>query len=261
MWKSLPIQTRGITGREFSPIIRNIEYERFSDVNVMQWNKVQPTLKQWFLSIWRTAFGTQRDPLNKNDLVGWIPNKGVIAGRYGHWIGSSYSKHVAYINFLWVDPSSRNEGIAKKLILSVANEICKLHGKDTTFMFEVDQIPESLNKRSAVPICRYDFVWIPFCPSSVNWKRISLDKICDIQGFHGRKNKGFRLYQNDFGDRLLLDSNDDIVWYTNFTSIFTFNRLNLSGTYCRFFSAFGRSAIYAENMYFTPTCSTHYILG
>ncbi len=261
MWKSLPIQTEGVSGREFSPIDRNFQYTRYPEVNVTEWKNVTRSLKQWFTQTWKDSFGTQRDPLHSSDLVGWIPNNGTIVARYGHWIGTTKSKNVAYINFLWVYPDARNEGVAKKLILSVANEICKIHGNDTTFMFEVDTVPESLNQRRAIPMCRYDFVWIPFCPSSVMWKRVSIKNIGAVPGFHGKLNKGFQLYQNDFGDKLLLDSNDDIVWYTSFLSIFTFNRLNKIGTYCRFFSPYGRCAIYAENMYFTPTFSTHYILG
>ena len=261
MWKSLPIQTKNMRGDDYAPIDRTIVYERFPDVIVKQWKDVTPNIRQWCQSIWKEAFGTSRSPLNDADLVGWIPTKGTIVARYGHWIGESRSRNIVYVNCLYVSTVSRGEGLAKHLILSVSHEAQKIWGNSIPFFFEVDKIPDSLLDIDAQPICRYRYSWIPFYPADHRkWKQIKLTSTRFLKGFHG-KSSGFRLYQNTFGDKILFDCNDDIVWYTYALSLASFDGFPAKGAYCRIFCSTGESAVFAENMYFTPSYGTHYLLG
>ena len=259
MWNSFPIQTHSNNnGIEGSLIDHAYKYERFSDVQVTLWKECPPKIKQWCKHIWHSVFKTVRDPIGDDDLIGWIPSKGTITAKYGKWIGEQKSKHVVLINYLYVDPSYRGKNLANHLIQSIGNESAKLWGS-TTFLFEADVIPQSLTKKGAIPLCRYHYGWIPFVPSSTDiWKEIPIDKI-ESKGFHGNMS-GYKMYQNTFGDKLLFDPNDDIVWYTNFSSIFSFNGFLIGGAYCRVFSPWGASAIFAHNMYFTPSYTTQYLL-
>lgn len=249
-------------GEEFQPIQKNVSYQRFENVNITKWGETSSDTKQWCESIWKEAFGTTRTPLNNEDLVGWIPHKGTIVSRYGYWIGESKSRNVIYVNFLYVSPECRGDGVARQLILSMCNESTKLWGASTPFMFEVDEIPKSLVDIDAQPMCRYSYVWVPFnkLHKSRQWRKRSTKHISLLKGFHG-KHTGFRLYQNAIGDKILFDCNDDIVWFTNMFSLTTFDRHTKDGAYCRIFTPFGKSAVFAENMYFTPSYTSHYILG
>lgn len=261
MWKSLPIQTSKLKGKDYTSIDKNIVYDRFPDVNVQTWKDVSNDVRQWCQTIWRDEFGTSRSPLNDADLVGWIPSKGTIVAHYGQWIGDTHSRNIVYINFLYVAPTCRGEGIAKRLILSVSHESQKIWGNSIPFFFEVDRIPQSLIEIDAQPICRYRYLWIPFYQTETKkWKQINLSCIRFLKGFHGG-NAGFKLYQNTFGDKILFDCNDDIVWYTYIFSLTSFDGFPSDGAYCRIFCPTGESAVFAENMYFTPSYGTHYLLG
>lgn len=263
MWKSLPIQTTDMRGEDFHSINKDFNYQRFDNVIIKKWGEVPSDIKTWCKTLWKDNFGTSRTPLNNDDLVAWIPEKGTIAARYGHWIGESHSREVTYINCLYVSPSCRGEGAAMQLILSVCNESSKRWGNSIPFMFEVDKIPQSLIEISAQPICRYSYLWVSFKKKTSNisnWKRIHIRNISMNKGFHGKRT-GFRLFQNAIGDKILFDSNDDVVWYTSMMSLVTFDGFVKEGAYCRIFTPFGKSAVFAENMFFTPSYNTHYILG
>lgn len=250
MWRSLPIQTWE-QGDEGS-MIRPMKYPRHKDVHVSQWKDVPPTIREWCLTRWAETFGTVRTPLSDDDFLGWIPQKGAVAAKYGKWIGHSRSRKVLYINLLFVETSHRNEGNAPKLILSIAHECCNVWG-DVPFLFEVDSIPRSLIERGAQSLCRYHYVWIPFVvhhPSK--W---TIGSLPDTRGFRGSC-AGWNVFVRN-NHSIVFDSNDDIVWYSDLTSLLTFDRL--PGAYCRVFSPTGTSAVFAENMYF-PSSAAHYLL-
>lgn len=261
MWNCLPIQTSEMKGNEYSSIDRGFEYQRSDHVVVRPWKDVQRNIKNWAQTIWKHEFGSVRSSLNDKDLLGWIPDIGTIAAHYGRWIGTTRSKHVVYIDCLYVSPIHRGEGVAKDLIMSICNECQIRWGKGLSFFFEVDEIPKSLKHKGAVPLCRYSYAWVPFLNSNSQpvWKQIPKTKtLSSLKGFHG--GAGLRLYQNASGDKMLFDSNNDIVWYTNILSLYTFDGFKALGAYCRIFSSIGSSAVFAENMYFTPSYTEHYVL-
>ena len=259
MWKTLPIQTatdRG--GYEGTNMVEYIEYKRDPEVVISTWKDTPTNIREWCQSIWKDVFSTKVDPLNEADLVGWIPKKGTITAKFGNWIGETRSRKVVYINYLFVDPHFRGENLASKLILSICNEATLRYGNNIPFMFEVDIIPKSLTDRGAQPICRYHYTWIPFTLFG-NWKQTEID-ISKEKGFHGFYS-GWRMFKNNKGDKIVFDSNDDIVWYSNILELPTFDGFLIAGAYCRIFSPFGTSAVFAENMYFNPSYMTHYVLG
>lgn len=269
MWNSLPIQTKKDKGIEFTRIEPTVQYERFSDVEVTTWNDAPSDIKTWCRNVWRDQFKTERDPISENDLVGWIPSKGIITAKFGKWVGEIRSRPSVYVNYLYVDPKYRSQGLAKHLILSVSHEANNKAGSSSVFLFETDVIPKSLTSRGAQALCRYHYVWIPFLfdapPSDCRGRYWQLDTDFSIldqeKGFHGSK-EGFKLYRKiNSTDKVLFDCNNDIVWYTSFWSLFTFDGFDSKGAFCRVFSPFGNSAVYAENMYFSPTYMSHYLLG
>lgn len=262
MWNSLPIQTKSDKGGlEFTRIEPSIQYERFSNVEVTSWKDAPSDIQTWCRNVWRDQFKTQRDPVCDEDLVGWIPSKGMITAKFGKWLGETRSRPSVYVNYLYVDPQYRSQGLAKHLILSVSHEANKKVGSSSVFLFETDVIPKSLTSRGAQPLCRYHYIWIPFVSSSY-WKQdTDFSSVEKEKGFHGTR-EGFKLYRkSNSTDKIMFDCNDDIVWYTNFWSLFTFDGFDSKGAFCRVFSPFGTSAVYAENMYFTPTYMSHCLLG
>ena len=261
MWNSLPIQTKSDKGGlEFTRIEPSIQYERFSNVEVTSWKDAPPDIRTWCRNVWRDQFKTERDPVSDEDLVGWIPSKGMITAKFGKWVGTTRSRPSVYVNYLYVNPKYRSQGLAKHLILSISHEANKKVGSSSVFLFETDVIPASLTSRGAQALCRYHYMWLPFVSSSKNWKQDTDFSFLDQEkGFHGSR-EGFKLYSNST-DKVLFDCNDDIVWYTSFLSLFTFDGFDAKGAFCRVFSPFGTSAVYAENMYFNPTYTSHYLLG
>jgi GNAT superfamily N-acetyltransferase len=265
MWNSLPIQTKTDKGGlEFTRIEPSIQYERFDDVEVTSWKDAPQNIKTWCRNVWRDQFKTERDPISDNDLVGWIPLKGMITAKFGTWIGETRSRPSVYVNYLFVDPVYRSQGLAKHLILSVSHEANKKAGDSSVFLFETDVIPKSLTKRGAQALCTYHYIWIPFisdCRGRYWQPDTDFSVLEKVKGFHGSKD-GFRLYRKiNSTDKILFDCNGDIVWYTNFLNLFTFDGFDSKGAFCRVFSPFGSSAVYAENMYFNPTYMSHYLLG
>jgi GNAT superfamily N-acetyltransferase len=269
MWNSLPIQTKKDKGIEFTRIEPTFQYERFSDVEVTTWNDAPSDIKTWCRNVWRDQFKTERDPISENDLVGWIPSKGIITAKFGKWVGEIRSRPAVYVNYLYVDPKYRSQGLAKHLILSVSHEANNKAGTSSVFLFETDVIPKSLTSRGAQALCRYHYVWLPFLfdapPSDCRSRYWTADTDLSIlhqeKGFHGTV-EGFKLFRKiNSTDKVLFDCNNDIVWYTSFLSLFTFDGFDSKGAFCRVFSPFGNSAVYAENMYFSPTYTSHYLLG
>jgi hypothetical protein len=261
MWNSLPIQTESDKGVEFTRIEPNIQYERFSDVQVSSWKDASDDIKTWCRNVWRDQFKTERDPISSDDILGWIPSKGIITAKFGKWVGNTRSRSAVYVNYLYVDPIYRTQGLAKHLILSICHEANIKAGSSSVFLFETDVIPKSLKDRGAQPICRYSYFFIPFLFDNTkrSWKQTDISFNNLEKGFHGSF-EGFKMYKNST-DKILFDCNGDIVWYTSFLSLFTFDGFDSKGSFCRVFSPLGTSAVYAENMYFNPTYMNHYLLG
>jgi hypothetical protein len=244
MWASFPIQTSS-GGVECSMIDKGFQYTRYPEVTVSQWKDVSN--KQYFLDLWKEIFGMRRCPLTQDDMVGYIPQKGTIVAKYGYWVGHDKSRQAVYINCLFVEKGHRKEGIATKLIQSITFESCKRWGS-IPFFFEVEEIPLSLIKRNAEPVCRYSYVWIPFIGGDIQWKTTSLDILKNMKGFHSFE--GWQAY-TDGTDYIVFDSNDDIVWYSSVWCLPFFNGFLTMGAHCRVVG-WGGSAVFAENMYFTP---------
>jgi len=260
MWKSFPIQTSSTPkGEECSRMVDNFSYIRDPDVEVSTWKDAPGNVKQWCLSLWKDTFGTLRPPVQDDDMLGWIPAKATITASYGQWIGETRSRRVVYINHLFVDSLCRGEGIASKLIHSIANEACTRWGKSQSFLFEVEHIPPSLLAIGATPLCRYNYVWIPFHSSNTPAWTPSKLSLKSEKGFHG-KYPGWLSYSNQ-SDTIVFDSCGDIVWYTNFSTLSTFDGFLSNGSYCRVFHPLGSFAVFAQNMYFEPSAFTHYLLS
>ena len=263
MWKSLPIQTESDRGDDGARILSHNPMVHDPAVTISLWKDVPPEIRQWCLSIWSDAFGTVRTPLDHTDLLGWVPRKGTIVGKVGRWIGESRSRPVGYVSCLWVDELHRKEGLARALIHSIAAEGCKQWGESSAFLFEVDTIPRSLADRGAVPVCRYSYTWVPFTSIQrpPKWIPTTFEALATVKGFHSLHYTGWKAFK--YGeDVIVLDSSNDIVWYSSWISLSTFDGLPLPGAYCRVFSPFGPSAVYAQNMYATPfSIGAHVLLG
>ena len=263
MWKSLPIQTVTDRGDDGARILSVNPLTRDPSVEIAPWKDVPAEVKQWCLSIWSDAFGTVRTPLGDDDLLGWIPRKGTIVAKYGTWVGETRSRPVGYVSCLYVDDLYRKEGLARLLIQSIANEGCRLWGASMAFLFEVDRIPASLEERGAMPVCRYTYTWIPFASIQrpPKWTSTTFEILDSVKGFHFPHYTGWKAFAYN-GEVIVLDSSNDIVWTSNWLVLSTFDGLPLPGAYCRVFTPFGTSAVYAENMYFTPfPVGAHILLG
>ena len=120
-------------------------------------------------------------------------------------------------------------------------------------------IPPSLLAIKATPVCRYNYVWIPFHSSKTPAWTPSKLSLKSEKGFHG-KYPGWLSYSNQ-SDTIVFDSCGDIVWYTNFSTLSTFDGFLSNGAYCRVFHPLGSFAVFAQNMYFEPSAFTHYLLS
>jgi hypothetical protein len=265
MWRAFPIQTRDTKGEDCSILDPSFQFDRHDTVQVRPWKDVEPSIREWCVTLWKQEFGTVRTPLKDTDLVGWIPGKGTIVATRGYWIGTHRSRNAVYISHLVVVSSYRSEGLARQLIPSISNEACKAWGHPMSFLFEVDTIPASLKARGAVPVCRYSYVWVPFRPASETrqWTRLATVPLDTQKGFHGGYT-GWEAYKHaSTGAILVLDANQDIVWYTSWMALGSFDGTELAGAYCRVFTPFGTSVVFAQNTYLVPSSgmSDHYILG
>lgn len=260
MWNTFPIQTPSIRGggSEFSIINRSFKYKKFSEVQVKTWKEYSDDEKKWCISIWKKVFGYIRDSINDEDCIGIIPEQGTILARNGIWIDNTVSTKIVYVNYLYVDEKYRNKGIAGKLIQSICAESSIRWGDPISFFFELQQVPKSLSALNADIFSRFSYIWIPFLKNTSNWKVFDYKEyVSNLKGFRWNYKgwKGFK-YNEDI---IIFDSHNDIVWYTSFLKLIEFDGLDISGAYCRVFSPFGNTYIYAENSYFIPK-NIHYVL-
>ena len=240
MWKSFPIQTVEDRGDDGARIVSHNPLVHDPAVTLSLWKDAPPEIRQWCLSIWSDVFATVRTPVADEDILGWIPHKGTVVAKSGRWIGESRSRPASYVSCLYVDELHRKEGVANALIHSIAAEGCKRWGPTTAFLFEVDTIPKSLHERGAAPVCRYSYTWVPFTTIQrpPKWEPITLEKLQTVKGFHSLHYTGWKAFK--YGeDMVVLDSSNDIVWYSSWLSLSTFDGLPLPGAYCRVFTPFG----------------------
>lgn len=252
MWESLPIQRIHDKGDDFHFIEREKEYPLFYDVHFCRWIQVPRTIQKWCFSIWKDEFLIQRNPVADNDLLFWIPQKGVLLAKYGCFIGDGLSREMIYVCYNFVNTSFRGEGVSRRLILTMAN-VCKTIFGPITFMFELRNVPISLS--DAIPYAKFHYVWIPFLQvsSPPKWKRIksiSFLKNHDILGFHSTSWKGYRVFEH-CNHRIVFDPSNDIVYYDDYLSLTTFDGMNIPGSYCRVFNPFGDRVIFIQNMHFS----------
>jgi hypothetical protein len=167
---------------------------------------------------------------------------------------------MVYVCYNYVDKEFRGEGIAKKMILSMAHELTKAWGP-ISFMFELKDVPVSL--RSAVPLLYFTYIWVPFLSISVppKWTASTTDVLQTQKGFHCLDWTGYKAFEHQ-GCRVIFDPHDDSVYYDDYASLHTFDALAIPGAYCRLFSPAGNIKVYVENMHFTPPAYNfeHYLL-
>jgi hypothetical protein len=260
MWEAFPIQTHTDRGEDCQTIIRGFVYTAYPEVTVSVWKDVPVSVKTWCFSIWNDTFGTVRYPLGDEDVLGWIPQKGTIIAKRGIWIGQSRSRPIVYVNCLHVADHVRGQRLAEKLIHSIG-VYSTTHWNIPSFLFEVAKAPKSITDRGAEPIYQFSYMWITFTSISKppKWKRVSPRKCLDLlKGFHGSY-AGWRAYFNE-GNYIVFDAHNDIVWYTSYALLHTFDGFPIGGAYCRVTTKFGTTRVYAQNMYFTPKNEV-YILG
>lgn len=259
MWETLPIQ-RNVRGPDFTFINREKDYPLNSDVEWKRWKEVPDNVKKWCLSIWQDVFNIKRNPVEQNDLLFWIPQKGILVAKYGHFIGCSKSRRMIYVCYNFVCEHFRGEGLSKHLILTMANKCKEIYGP-ITFMFELRLTPHSLT--DALPFMKFTYVWIPFLMVQVppKWKSTTdysfLKGYCGFHSIHWKGYKAFK-YENE---HILLDPANDIVYYDNYLSLYSFDGMKLPGAYCRVFSPFGDRRIFVQNLFFDdPDYFMHYLL-
>jgi len=259
MWESLPIQ-RNARGPDFTFIEANKEYPAYMDVECKRWKDVPPSVKRWCLSIWEDIFNIKRNPIEKNDLLFWIPQKGILVAKYGHFIGPRKSRRMVYVCYNFVCEQFRREGLSKHLILTMANKCKELYGP-VTFMFELHTTPHSLSK--AIPYMKFTYVWIPFLSveNPPKWQPTNdYSFLKEYRGFHPFHLKGYKAFKYN-NEHILLDPANDIVYYDNYVSLYSFDGLKLPGAYCRVFSPFGDRRIFIQNLFFdNPDYFSHFLL-
>jgi hypothetical protein len=128
-------------------------------------------------------------------------------------------------------------------------------------MFELTATPTSL--KTAMPFMRFTYIWIPFLSVQVppKWKSTSdYSFLNECPGFHSIKWKGYRAFKNGH-EHIVFDPANDIVYYDNYLSLFSFDGMKLSGAYCRVFSPFGDRRIFVQNLFFDdPDYFVHCLL-
>jgi hypothetical protein len=256
MWERFPLQTYTNKGDDCQLIDRDYAYKQDGSVVVSPWKDVPSSHQTWCLHVWGSLFSHKIDD---TDLVGIIPQKGVILAKYGRWIGKTRSRAVVYINNLYVSIAYRGQGIAEQLIESITYSATNSWGQNP-FLFELENVPTSLILRNAEPLTKFSYVWIVFFKTGSSlWKPFPFeDYLSDKPGFISSY-AGWKGYKyND--DIIIFDSLNDIVWYSSMLGLYTFDALPIDGAFCRIFSQFGNISVYAENMYFDSGCS-HFVLA
>lgn len=260
MWESLPIQRDYNKGNNFSFIFRDKKYTAYDDVEFSRWKKVPSHIQSWSLSIWEDHYETRRNPAGENDMLFWVPQKGMLLAKYGHFVGNSKSRRMIYVCYNYVCKPYRGEGVSERLILTMANKCRETYGP-ITFMFELQSVPRSLS--TAVPFMKFSYIWIPFFTLEIppKWKETrDLSFLKRHPGFHSIHYKGYKAFEYN-GEHILFDPINDIVYYDNYMSLFSFDGMKLPGAYCRVFNPFGNYHVFVQNMYFDkPDYFVHNIL-
>jgi hypothetical protein len=150
---------------------------------------------------------------------------------------------MALVQCNYVDPTRRREGLAQKMILTMANKL-----SPRKFIFELQSVPKSL--ADATPFLRFSYVWVPHLWNGKYAEVLPLDAH-GIPGFHPDSWAGYRMFRSGMA-RVLLDPHDDIVWYDgcDVWDLAGFPEQGCS-RYVRWFSPYGNIRVYAQNMYFT----------
>jgi len=255
MWDALPIQRRPRTTTtsatsEFSRIDPDAKYAKTpkdADVCCSRWRDVDPGVQRWALNLWILHFGIKRCPLGPDDIFVWIPFVSTLAAKLGRWSEGSPAAAVIMCNF--VDPSYRQRGAVKRMILTIARALYDCAGNPVPF-FELQNVPTSMS--DATPFMRFSYVWIPNVSSSSEWVETA-DIDCDgIPGFHPSTWDGYRMFRHSRNRRrILVDPHDDIVWNDSIADVLSAN-IPVSSKYVRWFSQYGNIRVYALNVYFTP---------
>jgi hypothetical protein len=238
MWDALPIQrANNKTGPHYSTIHPDFPYPAYTDVCVSRWRDVDAPTQKWAMSIWCIHFGIRRCPVGPDDLFLWIPYVSTLVAKLGRW---NDTLDMALVQCNYVDPARRGEGLAQKMILTMANKL-----SPRKFIFELQNVPRSL--ADATPFLRFSYVWIPAL-FDAKYVETTIDAR-GIPGFHPDSWAGYRMFRSGEA-RVLLDPHDDIVWHSaGLWSLLGFSE-NCS-RYVRWFSPYGNIRAYAQNMYFT----------
>ena len=255
MWDVFPILCDPLSDDRFElkTIKPGYKYTRFPEVLVEYWYDVPKDVKKWCETIWADEFGCMRNPLSTDDLLAWIPNQGTLIARNGRWVDDTKSKPMVYISCNYVHPEMRGYRLAEKMINSIAVEACNRWNNEA-FLFEIREVPKSLKMRGAIPVARFDYLWIPSSYTDDKWEVIRKKDISNslfrIKGFHPSSFGDCKGYRHTESKRIvILDSHDDVVYYD---SVFDLYSLPNSGHYVRMFSSTGAHHYFIENMYFRP---------
>ena len=252
MWDALPIQ-RSTTAHSFpnfshiDPDAKYAHTPKDPGVCCSRWRDVDPNVQQWALKLWIIHFGIRRCPLGPDDFFVWIPFVSTLAAKLGRWSATEHSTPAATIVCNFVDPSYRQRGAVKRMILTIARALYD-SGNPVPF-FELQNVPASMS--DATPILQFSYVWIPPMGSSTEWVETAID-CAGVPGFHPTSWDGFRMFRNRRNRRrILVDPHDDIVWQDSIWDVLSAN-LPVSSKYVRWFSAHGNIRVYALNVHFTP---------
>jgi hypothetical protein len=249
MWDVFPIHCEGTSGTPLSTIHPQYPYIRDPDVQVALWHDVPPDVKEWARMIWNDEFTCVRTPLASCDLFAWIPGQATLLARKGYWIGHQKSKPMAMVTCNYVHPLLRGHRLAERMISSIGYEVQAQWSIDV-FLFEVHRVPQTLRRRGAVPVCRFEYAWIPtFLPDN-RWKLLPSRQIRRIlrgrPGFHSKTYPGCIGYRHaDTARVVILDAYEDVVMYESWMDLTT---LPGDGRYCRVPHPAGQVHIFAENM-------------
>ena len=258
MWETLPIQ-RSPGSTPYTMIDRDFKYPVSDAIRVSRWKDVSQADKDWALSIWEDIFHVRRPFMADDDLFLWIPRIATLVAKHGKWIGDTKSFYGVYVSCNFVVDSERGKGYSSQMILTMAAESTKIWGP-IPFLFEIHNVPRGLI--DVKPFLQFSYVWIPFLDVQTppRWTPVPFD-VKDYPGFYVDNMNGYKAFSNNDGQMILLDPLDDIVYYTDFLVLHTFDGIPLPGAWCRFFCPWGTTRIFLHNMYFDPLPSMkHYLL-
>lgn len=251
MWDVFPIQCDGTTGKPLQTISPKYPYTRHPEVQVAPWKDVPPDVRTWAQMIWKDEFECHRVPIASTDLLAWIPGQATLTARRGYWVDKYQSKPMVLMNSNYVHSMLRGHRLAEKMITSLAYEVGQRWNIDA-FLFEIREVPASLQRRKAHPIAAFQYVWIPSLEEDPNWVVMKPKALRSVlrttRGFHSATYPGMTGYRHAVHGRVvLLDACDDAIYFDSVSDLTT---LPGPGRYCRMFSPLGPVKLYAENMYF-----------